>query len=333
MGSDGSTLSNNDICHEATRSLPIFAAVSDPTLQLPSALFMGHRGPVYALLDHGAQGVFLSGSGDGTVVQWDLAMPDQGRLRIQVDQAVFALGHAGPRLLLIGTESGDLHVADLQAGREVQLLRLHSKGIYRFCTLPDQRVACAGGDGTLSIWKVIHEKLELLRQIPLCEEKLRDLALSPDGQHLAVACADDRIRILDTTLFNERFTLQADRTAAPVAESALGFTAVAYHPRKPVLLSGGKDGHLRTWWCTHDHAQLLALPAHKAAIYTLQFGGQGRLATASRDKTVKIWDAEDLSPTHRLDRACGGHTHSVNTCLWLGTKLLTGSDDRRIMAW
>lgn len=307
--------------------------MSEPTLLRPSATFTGHRGPVYALLGTNTPGSFLSGSGDGTVVQWQLALPDHGRSRITVDQAVFALGHAGHGLLLIGTESGDLHVADLQAGREVQLLRLHSKGIYRFCALSDHRVACAAGDGTLSIWKVVHQKLELLRHIPLCEEKLRDLALSPDGQHLAVACADDSLRILDTELFNERFTLHADRSSGPVEESVRGFTAVAYHPRKPVLLSGGKDGHLRTWWCTHDHAPLLALPAHKAAIYTLQFGAQGRLATASRDKTVKIWDAEDLSPIQRLDRTCGGHTHSVNTCLWQGTNLLTGSDDRRILAW
>lgn len=299
----------------------------------PHATFSGHRGPVYALLTGTAPGTFLSGSGDGTVVLWDLAAPDLGRLRLSVDQAVFALGTSPSGLLVVGTESGDLHVADLEQGREVQLLRLHRNGIYRTCLLPDQRVACAAGDGTLSVWKAAHGKLELLRHIPLCEDKLRDLALSPDGRQLAVACADDRIRILDTELFNELHTLQPVRDDRTAEESALGFTAVAYHPRKPVLVSGGKDGHLRTWWCTRDHTPLLVLPAHKAAIYTLQFSGDGRLATASRDKTAKVWDARDLAPLQRLDRSSGGHTHSVNACLWLGDTLLTASDDRRILAW
>ena len=74
--------------------------------------------------------------------------------------------------------------------------------------------------------------------------------------------------------------------------------------------------------------------AHEAGIYAVAFSADGtRLATAARDKTAKVWDAGTLDPLVRLDRAAGGHTHSVNALLWLGDTLVTCGDDKRIVAW
>lgn len=303
-----------------------------------TAQFTGHRGPVYALVHGPEAGSFLSGSGDGLVVQWQVGKPDAGQVIVQVGQAVFSLYllHA-EGLLLIGTEGGGLHVVDLASRRELHLLEVHRKGIFRILPLPDARVACAAGDGTLSIWRMQRGQApELLRHIPLAEEKLRDLSLAPDAQQLAVACGDGSIHVLDTALFNELHTLQAHPMSKPIAAEAgsTGTTALAYHPTKSVLLSAGKDGHLRAWRSDRDHALLQDLPIHKAGIYQLAFSGNGgNVASASRDKTAKLWNAQSLEPAGRADRAIGGHTHSVNALLWIGEFLLTASDDRSIIAW
>jgi WD40 repeat protein len=302
--------------------------------------FSGHRGPIYALVNVAAGGSFYSGSGDGLVVKWDIARPDEGSSLVDVGQAIFALTVVpGKGLLIVGAECGDLHVVDVQGAREVQLLKAHSKGLYRILLLSDDRLVCAGGDGSMSIWSIEGHVLSLIRQIPLSESKLRDLALSPNGEHLAVACGDGTIRILDTVLFNELYTLRPttsnDLTSGEALDGTLvGISAVAFHPTKAVLISGGKDGVVRTWQSSDRYRELLHFPAHKGTVYTIAFNAEGtRCATASRDKSAKLWDAADFAPMSRLDRVAGGHTHSVNTVLWCGSTLLTGSDDRRILGW
>jgi len=289
------------------------------------ARFTGHKGPVYALAAGPRPGTFLSGSGDGHVVLWDLQRPDHGELLVNVGQPVFSLHLDAERgRLYIGTDSGSLHVIDLQDRKEIQLLQAQHKGLYAIHALGGDRVGCAAGDGTLAVY-LTGPVLTLQRAIPLCDGKLRGLATNETDDLLAVACGDGTVRVLDTTDLNEHHTLVAHEGGALCA---------CFHPTKPALLTGGKDGHLRLWNAAEGYRELMALPAHKAAIYRIAFNADGSLcATASRDKTAKRWDAATFAPLARLDRASGGHAHSVNTALWLGATLLTASDDRAILAW
>jgi WD repeat-containing protein 61 len=342
---DGSPCSRNDLRHEGnfhpcSSASSTFVNIALAPTNMPPLLFSGHRGPIYVLIKASGADEFYSGSGDGLVVKWHTARPDSGSSVADVGQAVFALALLpGHEVLLAGTESGDLHVVDLRTRSEVQLLKVHSRGLYRILVMPDQRIVCAGGDGSISVWSHNDGRLELQRHIPLSESKLRDLAISPDRNELAVAAGDGTIRILDTELFNERYTLEPsaknDAGNGAVADDALiGMSALAYHPEKPVLISGGKDGYLRTWQSNYSYRSLLHLPVHKGTVYQIAFSPDGtRCATASRDKSAKLWDANTFDPQLRMDRSAGGHTHSVNAVLWIGQLLLTGSDDRRILGW
>jgi WD repeat-containing protein 61 len=291
--------------------------------------FTGHKGPVYALCTAPQPGSFLSASGDGSVVRWNLNDPENGITEARVGRAIFAMHRAGKELLYIGDEDGGLHVVDLATRKEMQLERAHVKGIFAIQELPDGRLVVAAGDGSISIWTTGGERdhrIALQRKIPLSDEKVRGLALNADGNLLAVACGDGSIRILESTDFNELRTL---------AGHEKGANCVAWHPEKPVLVSGGKDGHLRLWRTDAGFEQLHAFPAHKDTIYSIAFSPDGtRCATASRDKSAKSWDGNSFNRLSKLDRSAGGHGYSVNVVLWLdGDYLLTGSDDKAIVAW
>lgn len=290
--------------------------------------FTGHKGSVYALGHADAKDQFLSAGGDGTVVRWSLDNPGTGIVLAKVGRAIFALHHAPGHPLYIGDEDGGLHVVNVNDHAEVQLERAHRKGIFSMALLPDGRLAVAGGDGMLSVWTVqAHDgRINLQRGIPLSDEKVRGLAVSPCGKFLAVACGDGNIHILDSTGLNEQFT--------PSGHD-IGANSLAWHPSKPVLVSGGKDGHLRLWRTDAGFAPLHAFAAHKDAIYSIAFSPDGTmLASAARDKTAKLWDAANFTPLRRLDRHTGGHGYSVNAVLWMnGHTLLTASDDKAVVAW
>lgn len=289
----------------------------------------GHKGPVYDLAQAGQPGAFLSASGDGSVVRWNLSDPENGITEARVGRAIFSLIRTNTDLLYIGDEDGGLHVVDLATRQEVQLERAHVKGIFAIQELPDGRLVVAGGDGAISVWTTVGEGahgIALQRKIPLTDEKVRSLAVSNDGKFLAVACGDGTVRVLECTDFNEIHTLIGHDKGA---------NCVVWHPGKPVLVSGGKDGHLRLWRTDAKFQQLHAFPAHKDTIYRIAFSPDGsRCATASRDKTAKIWNANSFDLLRKLDRNAGGHGYSVNTVLWMGAQtLVTGSDDKSIIAW
>jgi WD40 repeat protein len=71
---------------------------------------------------------------------------------------------------------------------------------------------------------------------------------------------------------------------------------------------------------------------HKDSITYITFRPDGRiLATASRDREIKLWDVE----TGKLLAVCRGHTDAVNSLSFRpdGRILASGSDDRTVRLW
>jgi WD40 repeat protein len=307
--------------------------MSTPALQ-PTSSFQGHKAAVYALCTGPQSGSFLSAGGDGIVVQWHWDRPEHGDALVHVGEAVFSLHLLIERdLLLIGTATGRLVVIDLKTRNEVQAIEAHTKGIFRICPLDATTVACAGGDGALSTWNLSDDRskpLTSLRRIPLCEEKLRDIVrstqsepTSPAGRRIIIACGDGSLRELELPDLNERQCF---------AGHEKGSNCAAFHPTKPVLVSGGKDGLVKVWRA--DGGCMLEFAAHKGSVYAVSFDPSGRyLVTVGRDALLKLWDANTLEPLQRSAREKSAHTHSINAVTWLGNTLITASDDRRIHSW
>lgn len=291
-----------------------------------------HTSAIYTLGSIPGTTVVLSSGGDGLVLGWDPARPNEVKALARIPNTVYAL--YSPRsgdLLVAGTSNGELHFIDLNAKRELQRIKAHEKGIFQLTSLNDGRLVCAGGDGVLSVWRLAPDpltavpQLVLERSIPLSDTKLRDVDMAPGGSMLAVACGDGSVRVLDTQLFNDVAAFHAHDNGA---------TAVAYHPGKPVLMSGGKDGYIRVWHTGEDYRLILEFAAHRSAIYRIAVDDKQRfIATAGRDKTVKLWEASTFEPQQRSDQNVRGHSHSVNALIWAGDELYSGSDDRRLLRW
>lgn len=287
----------------------------------------GHRAALYALAPGRTARHVLSAGGDGWITEWDLDAPETGIVIATVPGQIFSLASLSADRFVAGDMNGGLHwinLAEPERGRDVQH---HLGGVYDLLALGDS-VFSAGGDGALTRWSAATGRP--VESLQLSNQALRAIAHSPGRGELAVGASDHAIYLLDAATLALRRTL-------PVAHNNSVF-AVAYSPDNRYLLSGGRDAMLRVWDLENDCTLVSEQPAHWFTVNHIAFSppsSQGRFfATASRDKTIKIWDAATFSLLKVLDTIReGGHINSVNRLLWLQDGLVSCSDDRTVKIW
>lgn len=286
----------------------------------------GHGGPVYALSDRAGDDSVYSGASDGIVAKWNIESGKPEAFSVRTGKPVFSILFHG-NLLLAGQGEGGIHVVDFAAGKEVRFLKYHRLGVFAMaCIDRENLILSAGGDGFLCIYDA--NDFRLLNSIAVSPMKLRCIASAPDEGHVVVGGSDGFLRLFDTAYFNEIQSFKAHE----------GGVYSARFISESTLVTGGRDAHLRFWKL--DGNRLIAaeaLPAHNFAIYDIALHPDSRrLATASRDKTAKIWQLGDMKSPIRLARNRGeGHTHSVNAVHFSnnGELLVTAGDDRTLMVW
>ena len=185
-------------------------------------------------------------------------------------------------------------------------------------------VFTASGEGVLSVWKL--DDFSPISSFRLCEGKVRAVAVHPDESEIAVACGDGTVCV---------FSLPSMEMVSFKAHT-LSCNAVIYQPGSHRLVTGGRDAYINVWEKHgRDYRQVRSVPGHNYAVYSFTFSGDGRLmASASRDKTIKIWEMESMEFLLRLDKEkYDGHKNSVNKVLWTGNHLISAGDDRILIVW
>ena len=296
------------------------------------AQLTGHKGGVFSLAKTTSDHLFLSGAGDGWIVEWDLTEPENGRLVAQAEDtqvagraSVFALSQH-QNLILAGNMNGGLHwIYPATTTLNKDVLE-HKKGIYDAQVI-DNQLFTTGGDGVLAKWSLAEQRVT--ESIQLSQKSLRQMTFSPKRNELAVGASDGNIYILDIADFSIKKTIEAAHEHSTFA--------LHYSPDGNYLWTGGRDALLKIWDIENNYEIVSSQPAHLFTINAIVFSPDGKLAaTGSRDKTIKIWNTENFKLLKVIDVVRnGGHVNSVNTLLWSNYKnwLISGSDDRSLIIW
>jgi WD40 repeat protein len=301
----------------------------------------GHTGSVFVLTQGHTPQYILSGAGDGWLVEWDLNQPETGKLLAKVESTLFSLlflPHENK--LIAGNKDGGIHFIDLNDTSKDKNILHHKKGIFNIQIIENQ-LFTLGGEGILTRWSLDEKKA--IERLHLSAKSLRCMDFSMERNEIAVGASDGNIYFLNAQLELKHILKKAHENSV--------FT-LKYTPDGKYLITGGRDAHLKIWQFTNDrttslithHPSLITdVSAHWFTINSIVFHPQhpSIFATASRDKTIKIWhfqpeQAEPLRILKVLDTIRDGcHINSVNTLYWspFNNYLISGSDDRSLMVW
>lgn len=288
-------------------------------------VLQGHSAAVYCLYYEKQIKRLFSGSADQMVGAWDIENMEADPFSVRIEQAVFSIEKTADHLL-VGQGAGGVHVIDERSKREIRHLKYHNRPIFQILSHPSKPyLYFLGGDGILSI--VDSEAYALNWSLPISEDKLRAGLTDTSGELLFIGSSDGYLRVLDTNYYNVLNEIKAHK----------GGVYDMHWLSENELITVGRDGHFRLWNLNdRELTQLDSVAAHNYAIYSLDFSPSGKVfATASRDKTVKIWHKENLRNPLRIERSKGvGHSHSVNVVRWIGeNKLVSAGDDRNLYVW
>jgi WD40 repeat protein len=283
----------------------------------------GHSGAIYCCL---ATDEFIySGGADHYVTRWNVTTGEQDKFAIKFEHSIYALEIINDDILVVGLSSGGMHFFDLKERKEIKFFTQHTKAVFSIkYNSHKNQLYVTDAEGNLSVWNTVDYSLMIY--IPLDCGKIRKMGISPTGDFLALACQDGMIRILDTEYFNELKTINAHKD---------GTTSILFHPlNADLLISGGKDALIKVWrWNQEELVETIV--AHNYAVYDLIALDEGQtFVSASRDKTVKIWNTNDFSFVQKLELKTGGHRHSVNKLSAINENTFVScSDDSSLKVW
>lgn len=290
------------------------------------AKLTGHKASIFTVIQGKSLNHFLSGAGDGWVIEWDMRNMEQAKVLAKIGSNIFSAQLIPERnLLVVGNMHGGVHWVDLQEKDNTNNILHHTRGVFDIRYFKGH-IYTAGGQGKFTKWNI--ETQLPIETIQLTQERLRSIDFSEKRNEILIGASDNAMYLLDADTFQvKKQEFEAHENSVFVAK---------YSPDQKYIFSGGRDAQLRVW-DIETLREVSTQAAHWFTINDLVFHPNGKwFATASRDKTIKIWDTTTFKLLKVIEVIkLGGHVNSVNKLYWSSHEnwLISCSDDRTVMVW
>ncbi|KAM3875283.1 coatomer subunit beta'-like [Diretmus argenteus] len=178
--------------------------------------------------------------------------------------------------------------------------------------------------GTVVVWN--HETQTLVKTFELCDLPVR-VAKFVARKHWVIAGADDmQIRVFNYNTLERAHVFEAH---------ADYIRCIAVHPTQPYILTSSDDMLIKLWDWDRKWACTQVFEGHTHYVMQIVINPKdnNQFASASLDRTIKVWQLGSNTPNFTLE----GHEKGVNCIDYYsgGDKpyLISGADDRLVKIW
>lgn len=179
----------------------------------------------------------------------------------------------------------------------------HAEAVVALSFSPDStQLASGSGDTTLRLWDLTTETPKFT-----CtghKNWVLVVSWSPDSKKVASACKSGELKIWDPDTGK-----QIGKTMSGHKKwiNCLSWEPYHMNPECRRLASAGHDNDVRIW-DTVLGSCVRVLSGHTGAITAVRWGGSGLIFTSSKDRTCKMYRADDGT----MCKTFSGHAHWVN---------------------
>ncbi|KAL0946571.1 hypothetical protein HGRIS_012774 [Hohenbuehelia grisea] len=279
------------------------ASQADWVPRAPAAhVLTGHRSPITRVAFHPQYSILASASEDATVKIWDWETGEFERTLKGHTKAVMDVDFDHKGVLLV-TCSSDLFIKIWDSQNEwknTKTFPVHEHSVSSVRFMPgDQHIVSASRDCTIRVFDVA--STHLIRTISGHDSWVRLVIPSEDGRLIASCSSDQTARIWDPLTGETKMEFRGHDNVVEV----VAFAPIAAYPAIRELAGIPNVDKVK------KHGSFVV--------------------TGSRDKTIKLWDAQ----SGQMLRNFAGHDNWIRALVFhpSGKYLLSASDDKTIRVW
>nr|MDJ0596762.1 caspase family protein [Pleurocapsa sp. MO_226.B13] len=301
-----------------------------PNFKYSVQSLIGHSDWIRAIAFSPDGKYLVSGSNDRTLRLWDLRTRQLIRLLEGHKQRVKCIQISEDGTLIISASvDNTLKIWEAETGNCIRTIKTsqHSQTVLNAIAINSDLSAIATGStsrqGTIKLWN--GQTGEMINAVKAASSGIRSLAMSQDGKILVSGSAGNTVKI-----WHLNSGLDETYRVIPYAHLS-DVLSLAIH--KQILVSGGEDRTIKLWNLeTAEKQQPHILRGHAGRIWSVAISPDGRkIASASGDYTVKIWDIK----TGQMLETLTGHLGEVRTVAFSpdSQMLASAGDDWEIKLW